>query len=159
MRSTCTQAAPLTPARTMETQRGLSKLQLLLALVLMAIIAALTLPYLSKVYKHVHNPEITAAELQVDAIKMGLQQYKHDNQHYPSNEQGLLALIIKPSREPVAEHWRTGGYVERLPRDPWGNPYQYRLSEDGQAIDVFSFGVKGPDGGDESDSIVRGTKN
>ena len=52
--------------------------------------------------------------------------------------------------------WQIGGYLYRLPRDPWGHPYQYRVSEDGEQIDVFSFGAKGPDGGEESDTIVRG---
>jgi general secretion pathway protein G len=153
MRSTTTQTAPSQPfpAR----QRGLTKLQLLAALAVVAVIAVVAAPRLLTAVQHAHSPEIVAAEQGVSDIEQALQRYRQDNGSYPSNEQGLLALILKPTRAPVPKGWQTGGYVERLPRDPWGNPYQYRLSEDGTQAEVFSFGAKGPDEGDDSDTIIR----
>jgi len=134
-------------------------LQMLVALVVIAIIAVVVAPRLRTAISHTHTPEIVTAQQDIDTIKLALEAYKRDNIRYPSEEQGLLALIIKPARTPVTPHWKTGGYIERLPRDPWGNSYQYRLSEDEQSFDVYSFGAKGPDGGNDSDSILRGSKN
>jgi len=56
----------------------------------------------------------------------------------------------------VPKEWKTGGYLDRLPRDPWGNTYQYQLSEDGNSFDVFSFGAAGPDEGVDHAGVVRG---
>jgi len=161
MRSKTTQSAPRlpTPVRTFIDQYGLTKLQMLVALVVIAIIAMVAVPRLHTAINHTHTPEIVTAEQDIDAINLGLQAYKQDNIRYPSQEQGLLALIIKPARPPATPHWKTGGYIERLPRDPWGHSYQYRLSEDEEKTDVFSFGAKGPDAGDDSDTIVRGSKH
>ena len=160
MRSITPQAAMASSTRTLrQQQRGLSKLPLLVVLVVLAIMAALAAPYLINAFKHAHNPEIMTAEQDIDAIRAGLQQYKKHIGSYPTSEQGLLALIIKPSRAPIPVHWQTGGYLDRLPRDPWGHPYQYRVSEDGQQIDVFSFGAAGPAAGDDSTLLVRGSKH
>lgn len=159
MRSSSQQSSSHLPSsfRMLPQQRGLTRLQLLVALAVVAIIAAVAVPRLVDVFTHAHKPEVVAAEKDIDAIALGLQHYKRDTGDYPSSEQGLLALIVKPTRSPVPMKWQVGGYLDRLPRDPWGHPYQYRVSEDGQEIDVFSFGAKGPDGGEDSDSIVRGT--
>ena len=156
MRSTQSPIAPIAPAQiSIARQRGLTKVQLLVALAVIAVIAVVAAPRLLSVVNHVHNPEIISAEQNLNDIEQALQTYRQDNGRYPSNEQGLLALIIKPSRAPVPKGWKTGGYIDRLPRDPWGHPYQYRLSEDGAQFDVFSFGAKGPDEGDDSDTVIR----
>lgn len=159
MRSSRQQSAPHLPfsLRMQRQQRGLTRLQLLVTLMVVAIIAVVAVPHVVHLFMHAQKPEVIVAEKDIDAINLGLQRYKKDNGDYPSNEQGLLALIIKPNRSPVPMKWKIGGYLDRLPRDPWGHPYQYRVSEDGQQIDVFSFGAKGPEGGEDSDSIVRGS--
>ncbi len=152
MRSSPT-IAPLLPSPA--RQRGLTKVQLLAALIVIAVIAVVAAPRLLSVVHHAHNPEIISAEENINNIEQALQHYRQDNGHYPSNEQGLLALIINPNRAPLAKRWQTGGYIDRLPRDPWSHPYQYRVSEDGSQFDVFSYGAKGPDEGDDSETIIR----
>jgi len=137
-------------------QRGLSKLQMLTALAVIAVVAIVAAPRLINVVNHAHSPQIVTAEQDIAEIEKGLQLYKQDNGRYPTTEQGLLALIVKPARAPVPKEWKTGGYLDRLPRDPWGNTYQYQLSEDGNSFDVFSFGAAGPDEGVDHAGVIRG---
>jgi general secretion pathway protein G len=107
----------------------------------------------TSVYKH-HNSKATIAQRDMDAIIQGLTKYRRDNGNYPSTEQGLLALILKPARGPVANGWKIGGYLDRLPHDPWGHPYQYRIDNTEQTYQVFSYGEAGPAAGDDSDSLI-----
>ncbi|MFJ9452085.1 MULTISPECIES: type II secretion system major pseudopilin GspG [unclassified Herbaspirillum] len=137
-------------------QRGLSKLQMLTAVAVIAVVAIVAAPRLLNVVNHAHSPQIVAAEQDIAEIEKGLQLYKQDIGRYPTTEQGLLALIVKPGRAPVPKEWKTGGYLDRLPRDPWGNAYQYQLSEDGNSFDVFSFGAAGPDEGVDQAGVIRG---
>ena len=83
-----------------------------------------------------------------------LKLYRLDNQRYPTSEQGLQALVIKPAATPVPLNWKAGGYIERLPRDPWGNTYQYLNPGLHGEIDVFSFGADGAAGGEGNDADV-----
>ncbi|WP_034301223.1 type II secretion system major pseudopilin GspG [Herbaspirillum sp. RV1423] len=138
-----------------QRQRGLSKFQLIAAIAVLAVIAIVAAPRLINAVNHAHSPQIVTAEQDLGDLEKGLQLYKQDNGRYPSNEQGLLALIIKPVRAPVPKDWKTGGYLDRLPHDPWGNAYQYRVSEDGGSFEVFSFGANGPDDGDDNPGVIR----
>jgi len=153
MRSTTTQPDPRSPNHA--RQRGLTKFQLLAAIAVIAVIAIVAAPRLMTVVNHAHNPETVTAEQDLGEIEKALQLYKQDTGSYPTNDQGLLALIVKPTRSPIPKEWKTGGYIDRLPRDPWGHPYQYRLSSEGDAFDVFSFGVHGPDEGDDNPGVIR----
>lgn len=146
---------PVSLTRFYALQRGLTKFQLLAAIVVIAVIAIVAAPRLMTAVNHAHNPDIVSAEQDLASIQKALADYKQDNGVYPSNEQGLLALVIKPGRAPVPKEWKTGGYIDRLPRDPWGHSYQYRLSAEGDSFDVFSFGAHGPDEGDDNPGVVR----
>ncbi|MBP0598598.1 type II secretion system major pseudopilin GspG [Herbaspirillum sp. LeCh32-8] len=135
-------------------QRGLARLRWILVLTVLAVAVALGLPKLVARISHDHSPQARAAEADMRAIGDGLERYRKDNGRYPSTQQGLLALVIKPARGPVANGWQIGGYVERLPRDPWGNSYQYDAAEDGDSFQLFSFGEAGPAGGGDDDAHV-----
>jgi general secretion pathway protein G len=87
-------------------------------------------------------------------IGQSLKLYRLDNQRYPSAEQGLGALIAKPEIAPVPPNWKPGGYLERLPKDPWGNPYQYLNPGLRGEIDVFSYGADGQPGGTGFDADI-----
>jgi general secretion pathway protein G len=115
-------------------------------LILVALVAiGFALPRLvTTVYKQ-HDTKTSTALKDMATIVQGLADYKKDNGMYPSTEQGLLALILKPTRGPAAKGWETGGYIDRLPHDPWGNPYQYRIDEAEQTYQVFSYGPLGPE--------------
>ncbi|MFJ3048438.1 type II secretion system major pseudopilin GspG [Herbaspirillum chlorophenolicum] len=136
-------------------QRGLARLRWIIVLTVLAVAAALGLPKLVTRISHDHSPQTQAAESALRAISAGLEQYRKDNGRYPSTQQGLLALVIKPVRAPVPDNWPIGGYVERLPRDPWGNSYQYGADEDGASYQLFSFGEAGPDGGEDDAHVIR----
>jgi general secretion pathway protein G len=74
--------------------------------------------------------------------------YKLDNFNYPSTEQGLESLIKKPDGDPPAKNWKSGGYIEALPLDPWGNPYQYLSPGEHMEFDLWSLGSDGRAGGE-----------
>ena len=83
-----------------------------------------------------------------------LKLYRLDNQRYPSGDQGLAALVARPTVAPLPPAWKAGGYLERLPRDPWGNPYQYLAPGVHGEIDVFSLGADGQPGGSAYDADI-----
>ena len=90
----------------------------------------------------------------MNALKL----YRLDNQRYPTTEQGLQALVTKPTSGPAANGWKQGGYIDKLPKDPWGNPYQYRQPGRNGAFDIFSLGADGAEGG-EGDNADIGNWN
>ncbi|MEO8838555.1 MAG: type II secretion system major pseudopilin GspG, partial [Herbaspirillum sp.] len=95
-----------------------------------------------------------AAKQDVSTIMQALKLYRLDNHHYPSTEQGLQALITKPSSGPSADGWKSGGYLDKLPKDPWGNQYHYLSPGVKGDVDVFSFGADGQPGGVENDADI-----
>jgi general secretion pathway protein G len=89
-----------------------------------------------------------AAKQDVASLMQALKLYRLDNLRYPTTEQGLQALMAKPTTGPIPPNWKAGGYLERLPRDPWGNPYQYLNPGVQGEIDTFSHGADGAPGGE-----------
>lgn len=84
-----------------------------------------------------------------------LKLYKLDSGRYPTTEQSLNALVSKPTTDPVPMNWKAGGYLDKLPQDPWGNPYQYKNpGTHNNEIDVYSFGADGKPGGTDNDSDI-----
>jgi general secretion pathway protein G len=97
---------------------------------------------------------VIAAKNDIAAILQALKLYRLDNGRYPTSEQGLRALVSRPTSVPVPTNWKPNGYLERLPKDPWGNPYQYLSPGLRGEIDVFSFGADGAPGGAGFDADV-----
>jgi general secretion pathway protein G len=83
--------------------------------------------------------------------------YNLDNMRYPTNQQGLNSLVVKPNVAPIPQSYRDGGYLEKLPADPWGNPYQYQNPGRHSEVDVYSSGPDGQVGGGEDDKGVIGS--
>ena len=83
-----------------------------------------------------------------------MQMYKLDNFNYPSTDQGLEALVKLPTGEPAAKNWRKGGYVERVPNDPWGNPYQFLSPGEKTEFDIWSMGADGRNGGEGKNADI-----
>ena len=94
------------------------------------------------------------SESDIASIMQALKLYRLDNQRYPTGEQGLPALISKPEQPPLPPNWKSGGYLERLPKDPWGRPYVYVNPGVKGEIEVFSFGADGQLGGTGIDADV-----
>jgi general secretion pathway protein G len=120
-------------ARTLRRSRGFTLIEILVVIIILGIMAALTVP---RIMDRPDQARATAARADVNAIMSGLKLYRLDNGSYPTNEQGLLALVKKPDRGDIPRNWKPGGYLEKLPQDPWGHDYQYLnpgiRSEDGQ---------------------------
>jgi general secretion pathway protein G len=91
---------------------------------------------------------ITKAAQDIRILENSLRLYRLDNFVYPTTEQGLEALVVRPTTPPEPRRWKEGGYVDRLPRDPWGNEYQYLNPGVHGEIDIFSYGADGRPGGE-----------
>lgn len=116
----------------------------MVVVVILGILAAVIVPRLTD-----KPDEARAVKAQSDIrqLESALEMYKLDNFYYPSTQQGLRALVEKPSGDPPAKNWRSG-YITRLPNDPWGNPYQYLQPGNKGNFDVFTMGADGKPGGE-----------
>ena len=125
-------------------RRGFTLIEIMVVVVIIGVLGALIVP---KLMGRTDEARITAAKQDIATLKQALNLYRLDNQRYPSTEQGLQALIAKPNSEPLPNNWKAGGYIEKLPKDPWGNPYQMLSPGVRGEVDVFSYGADGQPGG------------
>lgn len=131
--------------------RGFTLIEIMVVVVILGVLAALIVP---KVMSRPDEARVVAAKQDIAALSQALKLYRLDNKRYPSAEQGLVALTGKPVLPPVPDSWKAGGYVERLPADPWGRPYQYLNPGIHGEIDVFSYGADGVAGGEGPDADI-----
>ena len=128
---------------------GFTLIELMVVLVIIGVLAALIVP---NVLDRADDARSTAARTDVTNVMQALKLYRLDNQRYPTSEQGLQALINKPTTAPLPLNWRP--YLEKLPNDPWGRPYQYLNPGVKGEIDVMSFGADGQSGGEGKDADI-----
>jgi general secretion pathway protein G len=132
-------------------QQGFTLVEIMVVVVIIAILAAMVVP---KVMSRPDEARIVAAKQDIAALMQAMKLYRLDNKRYPTTEQGLQSLVARPTMAPVPDNWKGGGYVEKLPNDPWGQPYQYLNPGLHGEIDVFSFGADGVPGGEGFDADV-----
>ena len=120
--------------------RGFTRIEIMVVVVIIAVLAALIVP---NVIGRAEDARVAKAQADIKTLESALAMYRLDNGHYPSTEQGLEALVKKPSGDPPAPNWKTGGYIAALPKDPWGHAYQYICPGVHGAYDLWS---DGPDG-------------
>ena len=129
--------------------RGFTLLELMVVIVIIGVLAALIAP---SVLSKVGQAKITAAQSDISSLMNALKMYKLDNGRYPDSDQGLQALVAKPTSGTVPGNWHS--YLDKLPDDPWHHPYQYANPGVHGEIDVFSFGADGQPGGEGDDADI-----
>ena len=132
-------------------QSGFTLIEIMIVVVILGILAALIVP---KVMGRPDEARIIAAKQDIAALGQALKLYRLDNIRYPATDQGLQALVAKPSSAPIPPNWKSGGYLDRLPKDPWGHDYQYLNPGTHGEIDVFSLGADGAPGGEGNDADI-----
>ncbi len=127
--------------------KGFTLIEVMVVVVILSILATFIVP---KIMSKPEQARITQARQNIRILETALNLYKLDNFQYPSTDQGLEALVSKPSGTPEPKNWNRDGYIERLPKDAWGNEYQYLSPGTHGKIDIFSLG---PDGIASDDDI------
>ena len=140
-----TRTASAMPSR----HRGFTLIELMVVLVIIGVLAALIVP---NVLDRADDARVTAARTDVNNLVQALKLYKLDNQRYPSAEQGLRALVAKPTVGAIPSNWKP--YLDKLPNDPWGHEYQYASPGLKGEIDVYSFGADGVIGGEGKNADI-----
>jgi len=135
------QAKPLSKPRRMA---GFTLIEVMVVVVILGILAAIIVP---KIMSRPEQARMVKVKQDILAIQSALDLYKLDNGMYPSTDQGLQALVTKPSSPPVPSNWKSDGYLQEIPQDPWGEPYQY--INDNDKLRIFSYGPKGKEGNSE----------
>jgi len=135
--------------RSRQNQRGFTLIELMVVLAIIGVLAALVVP---NVLNRADDARVTAAKTDVGNLMQALKLYRLDNQRYPAPEQGLQALVVQPTTGPAPLNWKP--YIDKLPNDPWGRPYQYMNPGVKGEIDVLSLGADGQPGGEGKNADI-----
>ncbi len=131
------------------TSSGFTLIEVMVVVVILGILAALIVP---NIISRPDEARVAVVRIDIKQIESALQMYKLDNRNYPSTDQGLEALVSPPSGFPEAEDWNPDGYLSKIPADPWSEPYLY--FNDGNTIEVYSYGADKKEGGDEFNADI-----
>ena len=128
---------------------GFTLIELMVVVMILGVLAALVVP---RVMSRPDQARVVAAKADIARIDQQLKLYRLDNSRYPTTDQGLQALVTPPTSGPPAQNWKQ--YLDKMPVDPWGKPYQYLSPGVHGEIDIFSFGADGQPGGAEFDADI-----
>jgi len=131
--------------------QGFTLIEIMVVIVILGVLAALVVP---NILGRPDEARVSAAKSDIKAISNALNLYKLDNFNYPSTDQGLQALVTKPSGSPEAKNWNPDGYLPKLPKDGWGNEYQYLSPGAHGRFDLYSLGADGREGGEGIDADI-----
>ena len=131
---------------------GFTLLELMVVIVILGLLAALVVP---KLIGQSEKAKQTAAHVQIRSLEQALQLFKLDNGFYPTTEQGLAALVIAPEVGRIPKNYRKGGYIDRIPNDPWGSPYVYLSPGSHGDYDISSYGADGMPGGEGENADIN----
>ncbi|MFQ5692592.1 MAG: type II secretion system major pseudopilin GspG [Nitrospinota bacterium] len=130
---------------------GITFIEIIVVIIILGILATFVAP---RIFGWVNEARRSQAKNQIASIESALRLYYVDNGVYPSSEQGLAALVGPPTVGRLPTNYRTGGYMEKIPLDPWGNPYVYELQEDGQSYEILYYGAGGQPGGEGNEQDI-----
>ena len=123
---------------------GFTLIEVMVVVIILGILAAAIVP---KLMSRPDEARMVKAKQDIRTLGSALQLYRLDNFVYPTTDQGLESLVDRPTDDPIPPNWKEGGYIERLPKDPWGNDYRYLNPGEQGEIDIFSLGADGQIGG------------
>lgn len=126
-------------------QRGFTLIEIMVVMVILGLLVAVVAP---NIMGRSDQAKVTVAKTQMSNIANALDLYRLDNGHYPSTQQGLEALVNRPSGTPEPKNWNPDGYLKNVPEDPWDNEYEYMSPGSEGAYDLYSLGSDGQEGGD-----------
>jgi len=130
---------------------GFTLIEIMVVIAIIGILATLIVP---RIMGRPDEARATAAKHDIGTISQALKLYRLDIGRYPTSEQGLNALVVKPSADPIPQNWKAGGYLDSLPKDPWGHPYQYANPGTKGEIDIYSYGADNKPGGTGIDADI-----
>ena len=134
-----------------ERARGFTLIEIMVVVIIIGLLAAVIIP---EVIGKVDEARVAKAKQDVQSLETALTMFRLDNSKYPTTEQGLKSLVVQPT-DPSIRHWRPGGYIQRVSKDPWGSDYQYVYpGTHGREYDLFSLGADGQPGGEGIDADI-----
>lgn len=139
-------------------KEGFTFIELMAVIVILSILAMIVMP---RFFERIDTAKITAAKVQIKNFEGALKLFYLDNGFYPSTEQGLQALVEKPTTGRIPKNWREGGYLEKkqIPKDPWGNDYVYLSpGRHGEEYEIISYGRDGKEGGEGVDADISSSE-
>ncbi len=131
-------------------QQGFTLIEIMVVVIIIGILAAIVAP---NVIGRIDDAQIVKAEAEILNIENAMKFFRLDNFAYPTSEQGIESLVTNPN-DPSVRNWKTGGYLDRMPEDPWGRPYRYLSPGVNREIDIFTLGRDGQDGGEGIDATI-----
>jgi general secretion pathway protein G len=134
--------------RQVSGERGFTLIEVMVVIVILSILAAIIVP---RIMDRPDKARMVKAQADIRALESALNLYRLDNHNYPTTDEGLEALVQKPADAPS---WKEGGYIDRMPKDPWGKPYQYLNPGTHGSIDIFSLGADGQPGGEGKNADI-----
>ena len=132
-------------------QRGFTLIEIMVVVVILGILAAIVVP---RLLDEPEKARRTSAATQIRSFESALGIFKLENGFFPSTEQGLKALVTKPTVGRVPAHYKAGGYIRKIPVDPWGQPYLYLYPGVHSNLDLFSYGPDGETGGEGENADI-----
>jgi len=135
----------------MKKQAGFTLIEIIVVLVILGILASIVAP---NVIGNVDKSRVVKAKQDIRSLESALQMYRVDNFRYPTTDQGLQALVEKPTSGSEAKNWQKGGYIPKLPKDPWQNEYQYISPGESGDYDIYTLGADGAPGGSDYNADI-----
>jgi general secretion pathway protein G len=130
---------------------GFTLIEIMVVVIIIGLLAAVIVP---QIMSRVDEARVTKAKQDIQSLETALTMFRLDNSKYPTTEQGLPALVAQPT-DPSIRHWRPGGYLQRISKDPWGNDYQYAYpGSHGTEYDLYSLGADGAPGGEGINAAI-----